>query len=92
MDLPFCTDPFFKFRGAGERETTMSMSAFDHAVNPASTMEVHVVPAFSDNYMYLIVDKESREAAAVDPAVGGAIASWDEPCTLHSHAHRHRLP
>jgi glyoxylase-like metal-dependent hydrolase (beta-lactamase superfamily II) len=42
---------------------------FDHTVNPSSTMEVHVVPAFSDNYMYLIVDKESREAAVVDPAV-----------------------
>jgi glyoxylase-like metal-dependent hydrolase (beta-lactamase superfamily II) len=42
---------------------------FGHTVNPSSTMEVHVVPAFSDNYMYLIVDKESREAAVVDPAV-----------------------
>lgn len=45
------------------------VSSFDHAVSPASSMEVHVVPAFSDNYMYLIVDKKTREAAAVDPAV-----------------------
>lgn len=32
-----------------------------------STMDVHVIPALSYNYMYLIVDKEGREAAVVDP-------------------------
>ena len=29
---------------------------------------VKLLPALADNYMYLIVDKESREAAIVDPA------------------------
>ena len=48
---------------------TEGAPSFDHSVDPASSMEVHVVPAFSDNYMYLIVDKKTREAAAVDPAV-----------------------
>lgn len=31
-------------------------------------MEVHVLHALQDNFMYLIVDSASREAAAVDPA------------------------
>lgn len=31
-------------------------------------MEVHVLEALSDNYMYLIVDTVTKQAAAVDPA------------------------
>ena len=31
-------------------------------------MEVHAVEALTDNYMYLIVDTATREAAAIDPA------------------------
>ena len=31
-------------------------------------MRVVVVPVLSDNYAYLIIDDESKEAAAVDPA------------------------
>ena len=31
-------------------------------------MEVHILEALDDNYMYLIVDAASREAAVVDPA------------------------
>ena len=30
-------------------------------------MTVHTLPALSDNYMYLLVDKSSKEAAIVDP-------------------------
>ncbi|KAK2704004.1 hydroxyacylglutathione hydrolase, mitochondrial-like isoform X2 [Artemia franciscana] len=30
-------------------------------------MNIHLVPALKDNYMYLLVDKESGNAAAVDP-------------------------
>lgn len=31
------------------------------------TMLVKVLPALTDNYMYLLIDKESRQAAIVDP-------------------------
>ena len=31
-------------------------------------MEVHVLEALSDNYMYLIVDGATRAGAVVDPA------------------------
>jgi len=31
------------------------------------TMKVRILPALSDNYMYLVVDKATREAAIVDP-------------------------
>merc|ERR1719323_454647 len=30
-------------------------------------MRVKILPALSDNYMYLLVDEESKEAAVVDP-------------------------
>ena len=30
-------------------------------------MRVHIIPALQDNYMYLLVDETSKEAAIVDP-------------------------
>ena len=30
-------------------------------------MRVHIIPALQDNYMYLLVDEASNEAAVVDP-------------------------
>ena len=30
-------------------------------------MKVHILPALSDNYMYLVVDEDTKEAAIVDP-------------------------
>ena len=30
-------------------------------------MKVHILPALCDNYMYLVVDEDTREAAIVDP-------------------------
>lgn len=30
-------------------------------------MEIHILPALTDNYMYLLVDEATREAAIVDP-------------------------
>eukprot|EP00038_Savillea_parva_P027505 m.59958 g.59958 ORF g.59958 m.59958 type:complete len:99 (+) comp7926_c0_seq1:30-326(+) len=41
--------------------------SFDHEVDPASGAAVHVVPALSDNFMYLIVCTASNVAAVVDP-------------------------
>ncbi len=32
-----------------------------------ANMRVELLPALSDNYMYLLIDAESREAAIVDP-------------------------
>ncbi|PFX29497.1 Hydroxyacylglutathione hydrolase, mitochondrial [Stylophora pistillata] len=32
-----------------------------------SNMKVHILPALSDNYMYLVVDDKTQEAAIVDP-------------------------
>lgn len=31
------------------------------------TMDVYPIPALSDNYMYILVDRASRQAAVVDP-------------------------
>ena len=36
-------------------------------VEELSHMTVHALPALQDNYMYLLVDKSSKEAAIVDP-------------------------
>ena len=30
-------------------------------------MKVHILPALADNYMYLVVDEGTQEAAIVDP-------------------------
>ena len=38
-------------------------SVFEHPGN----MQVHVLPALSDNFMYVIVDPQTKEAAVVDP-------------------------
>lgn len=44
------------------------MSAHDsRSTETLEHFAVHLLPALSDNYMYLIVDRESREAAIVDP-------------------------
>ncbi|KAG7251474.1 hypothetical protein CRUP_024528, partial [Coryphaenoides rupestris] len=32
-----------------------------------ANMKVELLPALSDNYMYLLIDKDSKEAAVVDP-------------------------
>lgn len=32
-------------------------------------MKVKVISILEDNYMYLVIDEQSREAVAVDPAV-----------------------
>uniref|UniRef100_H3DKX1 Hydroxyacylglutathione hydrolase n=1 Tax=Tetraodon nigroviridis TaxID=99883 RepID=H3DKX1_TETNG len=37
------------------------------SLGEGATMRVELLPALSDNYMYLLVDVESREAAVVDP-------------------------
>lgn len=33
-----------------------------------ANMKIELVPALSDNYMYLLIDVDSKEAAVVDPA------------------------
>eukprot|EP00985_Skeletonema_marinoi_P022284 scaffold14178_cov97-Skeletonema_marinoi.AAC.2 len=44
------------------------------------------VPALSDNYMYLIVDNETKQAAAVDPVDIDAIqkAAVDNGATINT--------
>lgn len=53
-------------------EVRARAAALLHGVRKSSlgegaTMRVELLPALSDNYMYLLVDVESREAAVVDP-------------------------
>ena len=43
-----------------EHHTSRSTEQLDH-------MTIRVLPALADNYMYLIVDKATKEAAIVDP-------------------------
>ncbi|XP_066592514.1 uncharacterized protein [Prorops nasuta] len=40
-----------------------------------SNMKVQILPALQDNYMYLIIDEESKEAAIVDPVDPDSVAS-----------------
>lgn len=40
-----------------------TLQSFQHSIK----MQVHLIPALEDNYMYLVVDETSNEAAIVDP-------------------------
>jgi hydroxyacylglutathione hydrolase len=56
-------------------------------------MQIHILPALSDNYMYLLIDEKSREAAIVDPvapdtvikAVADAQVKLTTILTTHHH-------
>lgn len=37
------------------------------SVEDLGHMTIHLLPALQDNYMYLLVDKATKEAAIVDP-------------------------
>lgn len=65
-----------------------SQSSVDH-----TTMKIKILPALSDNYMYLLMDEHSKEAAIVDPvepktvlaAVEEAGATLTTVLTTHHH-------
>lgn len=54
-------------------EIHVQAAALLHSVERKSSlveqanMRIELVPALSDNYMYLLIDVDSREAAIVDP-------------------------
>lgn len=38
-----------------------------------SSMKIELLPALTDNYMYLLIDEDTKEAAIVDPAEPGKV-------------------
>ncbi|XP_064541139.1 hydroxyacylglutathione hydrolase, mitochondrial isoform X1 [Drosophila montana] len=60
--VPFCRVNLQKVRTVGFRgmHSTLEDVRLD-------SMQVKILPALQDNYMYLIVDSKTREAAVVDP-------------------------
>ncbi len=66
--------------------TGSSSFNFNHAVSDSSQVKVVAVPANSDNYMYLIIDKETMCAGVVDPVDPAAVlrAALPEKCTIES--------
>ncbi|XP_054281989.1 probable hydrolase PNKD [Macrosteles quadrilineatus] len=58
-------------------------------------MDVKIIPALQDNYMYLIVDNETKEAAVVDPVepehvlaeLKGKDIKLTKILTTHHHCH-----
>lgn len=55
--LIFLTALVWNQRGTHSQQSSQDFKA----------MDVKILPALQDNYMYLIVDKETKEAAIVDP-------------------------
>lgn len=58
----------------------------EEVVETYKEMDVKILPALEDNYMYLIVDKATREAAVVDPVDPAAVlkAVQDQKVNLTS--------
>ena len=48
----------YGFRGTHSSQSLVKLS---------STMRVRILPALTDNYMYLVMDEATKEAAIVDP-------------------------
>lgn len=38
-----------------------------------SNMKIELLPALTDNYMYLLIDEDTKEAAIVDPVEPGKV-------------------
>lgn len=60
----FVTSAYFRYTAW---KTLGSRSHSKLACITDSKMKVHIIPALSDNYMYLLIDESSNEAAIVDP-------------------------
>lgn len=43
-----------------------------------SNISVHVLPALSDNYMYMVIDNKTQEAVIIDPADAKTVQSYLE--------------
>ena len=43
---------------------------------PSSCADLHIVPMFSDNYGYIIVDRDTNQSAVVDPGEPEAMISY----------------
>ena len=50
----------FPLTSMAEHHTSRSTEQLNH-------MTIKLLPALSDNYMYLLIDKATKEAAIVDP-------------------------
>ena len=47
--------------------TSMAKHHTSRSTEQLSHMTIKLLPALSDNYMYLLIDKATKEAAIVDP-------------------------
>ncbi|XP_018052505.1 PREDICTED: hydroxyacylglutathione hydrolase, mitochondrial isoform X2 [Atta colombica] len=78
------------------RAKSASVNGRSHSLNATvdhSNMKVQILPALQDNYMYLIIDEETQEAAIVDPvdpeAVTAAVQQNDVKLTKILTTHHH---
>ena len=60
-------DPFLSKNSNNPSINCTRMHSNIKIVNQKSNVRVEVLPALKDNYMYLIVDETSKDAAIVDP-------------------------
>uniref|UniRef100_A0A674PNE9 Hydroxyacylglutathione hydrolase, mitochondrial n=1 Tax=Takifugu rubripes TaxID=31033 RepID=A0A674PNE9_TAKRU len=63
-------DPSFRYAEGGFRKRTAALlhsAVRKSSVVEGANMKVELLPALTDNYMYLLIDADSREAAVVDP-------------------------
>ncbi|KAG5309271.1 GLO2 protein, partial [Acromyrmex insinuator] len=78
------------------RAKSASLHGRSHSLSATvahSNMKIQILPALQDNYMYLIIDEETQEAAIVDPvdpeAVTAAVQQNDVKLTKVLTTHHH---
>lgn len=54
------------------------------------TMKVELLPALTDNYMYLVIDEDTQEAAVVDPVQPQKVCVW-LPCLVTQMGYNRRV-
>ncbi|XP_040569848.1 hydroxyacylglutathione hydrolase, mitochondrial isoform X2 [Lepeophtheirus salmonis] len=60
----------------------MSSSAYKLVRHGLSGISIEILPAFKDNYMYMIIDEKTQSAGIVDPADPNLVAKRVKECNL----------
>ncbi|CAB4054401.1 gloB [Lepeophtheirus salmonis] len=65
-----------------QNRISLSSSAYKLVRHGLSGISIEILPAFKDNYMYMIIDEKTQSAGIVDPADPNLVAKRVKECNL----------